>query len=78
MGGLEEPGQVHDGVGAVEVGLEIVTRNVGLHPCRLGRLPVRPSAGDPEDGIYLLVSGEDLDHAGADVARRTNNHHAHR
>ena len=28
-------------------------------------LPFRPSAGNPDDGIYLLISREDLDHAGA-------------
>jgi len=61
---LEKPCQMHGGVGPGRR-TQYHHGSVRLDPCRLRRLPFRPSAGNPDDGIYLLISREDLDHAGA-------------
>jgi hypothetical protein len=66
--GLEEPCQMDANARRrppPEVGLKIITGNVRLDPSRLRRLPFRPWAGNPDDGIYLLIICKDLDHAGA-------------
>ena len=50
---------------APDVGLNIITEASAWIHVVFGGCAFRPSAGNPDDGIYLLISREDLDHAGA-------------
>ena len=77
-GGLEDPCQVHDDVGATEVVCQVrVVRDVGAVPRRPGRLPIGQPPRHAEDRIDGRVVGEHLDEPGADVAGGTDDGDPH-
>jgi hypothetical protein len=50
---------VHDGVGPVHDGCEVVHRDVGFDPVHLRREPGRPAPGDPDDDVHGRIVAEE-------------------
>jgi hypothetical protein len=66
--GLDQPGEVDDGVGAGEVRLERIGRDVGAHPARTRVAPLRHPARDAHDLLDALIRGQRAQQCSADVA----------
>jgi hypothetical protein len=77
MGGLDQPGQVNHRVSALEQAGQSVVRDIRLGPVSLGRAPLRPPAGHPEDRGHPRILGQRGDHAGANVPGGAEHHHPH-
>lgn len=73
VGGLQQPGQVHDGVRAAQVlhQARAVVADVGVHPCGAGGAPVLGDpAGDADDVGHRRVLDEGPHQARPDVSGR--------
>lgn len=71
MGGLEEPGQVDDGIRAPEVAFQVSLRVADVHtrPFGLGDRQVARPPGETEDGADRGLLTQCPHDTGADVAR---------
>jgi hypothetical protein len=74
---LDQPGEVHRGVGAREERREFVRRDVGRGPGRLRERHARAAPGDAHDGLDPRLVRERGEHARPDVAGCSENHDAH-
>ena len=74
---LDQPGEVHDGVGALEEVGERRARDVRGEGLRLRRVPVRRAPGEPDDLGDVRVGGERRHDARPDVAGGSGDDDAH-
>ena len=75
--GLDQPRQVHDGVGAAELLDEAVARDISGDPARAIEVQARAAAGEADDVIDRRVGTERHQHARADVAGRARDDDPH-
>ena len=75
--GLDEPGEVHDGVGAAEDRVEVVVGDVGGHEPDAGLVDACRAAGDPDDLLDRRLRAQRGEQARAHVARRAGDDDLH-
>jgi hypothetical protein len=75
--GLDQPGEVDDGVGAREVRPQVGLRNVGGDEARARVAPRRTAAGDADDLLDARVARKRFEDAGSHVSGGSGDDDSH-